>query len=172
MEESDRMANLVGEMLSLSKIDSEHFVLRHEPFDLRELLYDCMSSLEGSAKRQGLALAPCFPDQPVLVVGDEEQLRRVFSNLLANAVRYAKSAIRVECSVQARRAVAAVRDDGAGIPEEELAHLFERFHAGPKGETGLGLALAEEVVELHKGTIRAENDEEGFTLTATLPLAR
>ncbi len=161
MEESDRMANLVGEMLSLSKIDSEHFALRRDPFDLRELLYDCMSSLEGQAQRRNLTLDPCFPNQPVIVAGDEEQLRRVFLNLLANAVRYAASTIQVECVVQGRRAVVVVRDDGAGVPEEDLAHLFERFHAGPKGETGLGLALAKEVVELHKGTISAENGEIG-----------
>lgn len=100
---------------------------------------------------------------------DEVQLRRVFTNIIANALRYAKEEIQIECKADRGKAAVRIHDDGEGIAPELLPHIFDRFFSTRKGGAGIGLSLAKEIVSLHKGTIQAANNG-GAVFAISLPL--
>ncbi len=114
-------------------------------------------------------MIPDFPDEAVLVCCDEEQIAKVFKNVIMNAVRHCRETIRVMCRCEKNEVVITVKDDGSGITPEELKHIFERFYAGHEGNTGIGLSLSKEILALHKGQIRAFN-EAGAVFEIRLPL--
>ena len=100
---------------------------------------------------------------------DEVQLCRAFTNIITNALRYAKVKIEIDCKADRGKAVVCIRDDGEGIAPEMLPHIFDRFFSTRKGGAGIGLSLAKEMVLLHKGTICAANDS-GAVFEIRLPL--
>jgi two-component system, OmpR family, sensor kinase len=117
-----------------------------------------------------------FPDAPVPMVGDAKLLFQVFSNLLANAIKYSPGggAIEVDASSTADEVVVAVKDHGIGIPAADIAHLFERYHRGGNVSgivgTGMGLYLVKMAVDLHRGTVEAQSREnEGSCFVVRLP---
>ena len=120
----------------------------------------------------GIAIVPDFPDEPVMVSCDDIQLRRAVTNILSNGVRYARSALRLTCRADKRHVTIRIQDDGDGIAEEDLPHIFDRFYMGRSGKSGIGLALTREIIHLHRGTIRAYNGETGAVFEITLPAGR
>ena len=158
MRESDRMTHMIDEMLSISKIDANQLTLNMTTSDLSEILYDCIRSVEPIQQQKNVVITPLFPEKPVWVRCDENQLSRVFINILMNGIRHCNSTVVVTCTVEPKEAVVRISDDGAGISEEDMPHIFDRFYTGTKGSTGIGLALSREIMNLHKGTVTAYND--------------
>lgn len=171
MRESDKMAHMIDEMLSISKIDANQLPLNMTTSDLREILYDCIRSVEPIQNKKKITITPMFPESPVWVHCDENQLSRVFINVLMNGIRHCNSAIVVLCTAEQKSAMVKISDDGNGIAEDDLPHIFDRFYTGTKGSTGIGLALSREIVNLHNGTITAYN-EVGATFEIRLPLSK
>ena len=171
LEESDRMTELVEELLDISKIDMGRQRLTLSETDIRELLYDGIRAVEPIAAG-GIAIVPDFPEKPVMVSCDDTQLRRAVTNILSNGVRYARSKLRLTCRADKRHVTIRIQDDGDGIAEEDLPHIFDRFYMGKSGKSGIGLALTKEIVHLHRGTIRAYNGETGAVFEVTLPMDR
>ena len=169
LEETEQMSELVEELLALSRLESGQANAEFHLTDVRELLYDCLRSTEQLAEQRKLCITPCFDEKPVLVNCDEVQLRRAFSNIIINALRYANEEIRIECKADRGKAIVRICDDGEGIAPELLPHIFDRFFSTRKGGAGIGLSLAKEIVSLHKGTIRAANDG-GAVFEISLPL--
>ena len=169
LEENERMSSLIEELLALSKLEAGQIKADFHSSDVRELQYDCMRSTETLAKQKSLRIIPHFDNRPVLVSCDEIQLRRVFTNIITNALRYAEEEIEIECTQERGKAVIRIRDDGKGISPELLPHIFDRFFSTRKDGTGIGLALAREIVALHRGTIKAENDG-GAVFEISLPV--
>ena len=171
LEESDRMTELVEELLDISKIDMGRQRLTLSETDIRELLYDGIRAVEPIAAG-GITIVPDFPEEPVMVSCDDTRLRRAVTNILSNGVRYARSELRLTCRTDKRNATIRIQDDGDGIAEEDLPHIFDRFYMGRSGKSGIGLALTKEIIHLHRGTIRAYNGETGAVFEITLPTAR
>ena len=171
LEESDRMTELVEELLDISKIDMGRQQLALSEMDVRELLYDSIRAVEPIAAG-GIAIVPDFPEEPVMVSCDDTRLRRAVTNILSNGVRYARSQLRLTCRADKHHVTIRIQDDGDGIAEEDIPHIFDRFYMGRSGKTGIGLALTKEIVHLHRGTIRAYNGETGAVFEITLPMAR
>ena len=171
LEESDRMTELVEELLDISKIDMGRQLLAFSEIDIRELLYDSIRAVEPAAAG-GIAIVPDFPEEPVMVSCDDTRLRRAVTNILSNGVRYARSELRLTCRADRRQVTIRIQDDGDGIAEEDLPHIFDRFYMGKSGKSGIGLALTKEIVHLHRGTIRAYNVDTGAVFEITLPTAR
>ena len=171
LEESDRMTELVEELLDISKIDMGQQQLALSEMDVRELLYDSIRTVEPIAAA-GITIVPDFPEEPVMVSCDDVRLRRAVINVLSNGVRYACSELRLICRVDKRQVTIRIQDDGDGIAEEDLPHIFDRFYMGRSGKSGIGLALTKEIIHLHKGTIRAYNGDSGAVFEMTLPVAR
>ena len=171
LAESDRMTELVDELLDISKIDMGRQPLTLSEMDVRELLYDSIRAVEPAAAG-GIAIVPDFPEEPVMVSCDDTQLRRAVTNILSNGVRYARSELRLTCRVDKRHVTIRIQDDGDGIAEEDLPHIFDRFYMGKSGKSGIGLALTREIIHLHKGTIRARNGDTGAVFEISIPVSK
>ena len=172
LEESDRMTELVEELLDISKIDMGRQQLALSEMDVRELLYDGIRAVEPAAAASGITIAPDFPEEPVMVKCDDTQMRRAVTNILTNGLRYAHSQLCLTCRPDKRNVIIRIQDDGDGIAEGDLPHIFERFYMGKSGKSGIGLALTKEIIHLHKGTIRAYNGDSGAVFEITLPMGR
>lgn len=171
LQESDRMSALVDEILAISKIDAHQVVLSLAVTDVREILYDCLRTLEPIMKKQNTKLSLRFSQAPVHVNCDEERLSRAFTNVLSNALRHCRGTVAVMCKVKGKNCVIRIADNGKGISEKDLPHIFDRFYTGRDGNTGIGLALTDEIIRLHKGTISAQNIRSGAVFEIKLPLA-
>jgi signal transduction histidine kinase len=174
--EADRMGRLVGDLLLLSRLDAHALRVELRPVDLVPLLGELSVSFGRVAGERGVSLNAGPARGKVLA--DDGRLRQVLLILLDNALRHAPdgSTIGIECASSGRRILIMVRDHGAGIPPEDLPHLFERFYRGrgenPESGSGLGLAIARELVEAMRGKIHiASNPGLGTTVTLELSAA-
>ena len=172
LEESDRMTELVDELLDISKIDMGRQQLTLSETDIRELLYDSIRAVEPAAAASGITIAPDFPEEPIMVKCDDTQMRRAVTNILTNGLRYAHSQLCLTCRPDKRNVIIRIQDDGDGIAEGDLPHIFERFYMGKSGKSGIGLALTKEIIHLHKGTIRAYNGDGGAVFEISFPVSR
>jgi two-component system OmpR family sensor kinase len=170
-EESRRMARLVEDLLVLARLDAR----RKMPEELVDLVALAREAIGDHPERRIELVAP---DPAVPVFADREALRRVISNLLSNAVKYTPPEKKILVSVdrEGREAVLCVADEGSGIPEYALPHVFERFYQAESsraGEgSGLGLAIVREIVEALKGRVEVESAPgEGSVFTVRLPLS-
>ena len=107
-----------------------------------------------------------------MVSCDDTRLRRAVTNILSNGVRYARSELCLTCRTDKRNVTIRIQDDGDGIAEEDLPHIFDRFYMGKNGKSGIGLALTKEIIHLHKGTIRAYNGDGGAIFEISIPVSR
>lgn len=176
--EARQMKSLVEEMLTLARTDDmgPSVVLSEVPFS--DVAADCVLAFEPVAFEAGKVLEDQIAEG-ISVLGDREKLRQLASILLDNAIKYGTDAapIRLSLEKRDRQAVLKVSNAGEEIPQEQLAHLFERFYRadasrGEKSGFGLGLAIARQIVYLHKGAIRAESHGGQTTFTVSLPLKR
>lgn len=169
LTESDRLGGLVEDLLYLSRMGKTVPEGTAEPLDLREILSLCAFEQRAEAQAKDISFEFAFDESPVLAAVREEDARQMFGNLISNAIRYARSSVRLSCHTFAEKAVITVADDGPGIAEEDLPHIFERFYKAEGGKHGIGLAIAKSAAEKYGGTIEAKN-ENGASLTVTLPV--
>ena len=172
LEESARMTELVEELLDISKIDMGRQPLTLSETDIRELLYASIRAVEPAAAASGITIMPDFPEEPIIVKCDDSRLRRAVTNILSNGVRYARSQLHLTCRTEKRHVTIRIQDDGDGIAEADLPHIFDRFYMGKSGKSGIGLALTREILHLHKGTIRARHGDTGAVFEISIPVSR
>jgi two-component system, OmpR family, phosphate regulon sensor histidine kinase PhoR len=177
--ETGHIAQMVNELLDLSRIESGGAVVHLDPVDLGEVATASAERLRLFAERQGVRLAvDAAPGVPA-VRGDEARLGQVLINLLHNAVKFSPTGGDVTIRVEARdgKVVTSVEDRGVGIPRALQGRVFERFYKADRarvrgGGTGLGLSIARHVVEQHGGRIWVESEEgRGSTFSFALPIA-
>jgi two-component system, OmpR family, sensor kinase len=170
----ENMTRLVQQLLTLSKADSGNLGLQMRPLDLRVVASDAISECPPPMRQ---TVEPGFSEDPVMVNGDEDHLRRVFVNLIQNALRHTPPGGQIKVSVarDGNQAVATVADTGEGIAPEHLPHLGERFYRADAarsrddGGSGLGLAICKSIVEAHEGRMRIESRlGSGTTVTIRL----
>lgn len=141
--ETEKMAGRIEEILCMSKLESGATILHKEPMEVAPFVENCLLPLEGAVKSRGLKVELQLGEGSV--EADPDQMEHALMNVLTNAIKYADSRITVQ--YEGGRLV--VWNDGDRLSGEELAHLFNRFYTGENGNTGIGLALAKEIVELH-----------------------
>jgi signal transduction histidine kinase len=177
-EEAQRMRRLVDDLIELSRLESGEAVVEHEPLDLANVLRVCAGRFEWQLRESGASIRLDLEPLPSLE-GDERRLEQAFTNLIDNAVRHAPRGGAVTVRAEARDGLVrvAVHNTGSYIPPEELPRVFERFfqldrnRSTGAGGAGLGLAIASEVVQAHRGEIEARSDrEEGTEFLVTLPI--
>ena len=178
--ESGHLAQMVNELLDLSRIEQGTAALEVEDVALAPIVAGTVERLRLFAERQGVTLAAEVPAALPAVRADAERVGQVLMNLLHNAVKFSRPGGRVVVGAEphAEGVVVSVRDEGIGIPAAEIERIFERFYkvdrarVRGKGGTGLGLAIARHIVEGHGGRITAESEEGvGSTFSFTLPRA-
>ena len=176
VSEARRLTNMVEELLEFSRMSDGRFTLSVEPLDLKAELEDAVYTYREFFRREGIELTyqDC-PEEAVPISGDPERLRQVFCNLLDNAGKHGGSGKRIDVSIAQEEefAVIRIRDYGPGIPEEELPHVKYKFYKGSSKArgSGIGLAVCEEIVTRHEGTLDIGNAEGGGCLvTLRLPI--
>jgi PAS domain S-box-containing protein len=174
-------AQLIDDLLDISRIASGKLRLELRPLDLRSVIESAVETLRAPAEDKGLTLARALDPDVGPVMGDATRLQQVLWNLLTNSLKFTPPGGRIEIFLRRRagQAELRVRDTGQGISSALLPRIFDRFRQGdssttrPQGGLGLGLAIVRQLVELHGGTIKADSQGEGqgATMTVTLPLA-
>jgi diguanylate cyclase (GGDEF)-like protein/PAS domain S-box-containing protein len=172
-----RLLRLVNTLLDFTRIEAGRGTTAFELTDLSSFTCELASVFRSAVERAGLRLALDCPPLPDLVYVDRGMWEKIVLNLLSNAFKFTlHGTIEVTVRANGQYARLTVRDTGVGIPEHELAHIFERFHrieetrGRTREGTGIGLALVQELVQLHQGTIRAESRiGEGSTFIVELP---
>jgi two-component system, OmpR family, phosphate regulon sensor histidine kinase PhoR len=176
--ETDRLAQLVEELLELALLESGAAKLEREPFDVAEIIPRATERLHAHAFQHGVDLIVQACPTPALIIGDALRLERVLINLVDNAVKFTAPGGRViiACDVRNDQVVVSVNDTGAGIPAQDVGRVFERFYKADRARasagTGLGLAIAKHTVEAHNGRIWVESVEgAGSTFSFSIPEA-
>ncbi|HEV8663546.1 MAG TPA: ATP-binding protein [Candidatus Methylomirabilis sp.] len=175
----ERVMRLVANFLNLTRIEAGQIGIVPRALDLAEVLTAAVERMRGLAAERRVRLELEPPRGPLPLTGDPEMLESVFSNLLDNAVKFSPEGASVVVGVGAdpRTLTVQVRDQGPGIPPEEVPRVFERFFRGREAAaarrvpgTGLGLHISKAIVEAHGGRIGVESRVgEGSTFTVTLP---
>jgi two-component system phosphate regulon sensor histidine kinase PhoR len=182
-EQGRRMARLIDDLLSLSRIEQKQHVRPEAAVDLSQAARHVVDTLAPMAREMGVEIKSSA-ELPVVVTGDRDELVRVAENLIENAIKYgarpeAAGGDRVEVSVvkTAKDGALVVRDFGRGIPPEHLPRLTERFYRVDAGQsrakngTGLGLAIVKHILARHRGRLTiVSRPDQGSTFTATVPL--
>ena len=180
-----RMARLIDDLLSLSRIELRAHQRPDTPVDLVPIVRQVVDGLQTLARDRDVAVEVTAPAEPLMVLGDRDELIRLFENLIENGLKYGASGKRVDIALTRvdapdgkGEARVSVRDYGPGIAAEHLPRLTERFYRVDVGEsraqggTGLGLALVKHILNRHHGRLTIDSKEgEGATFTVRLPLA-
>ena len=172
------LSHLIDDLFELAQLEAGGLPLEKGENSLCDLISDTIESFSELAARQEVTLEGRAAPVVDPVIMDAQQIGRVLSNLVGNALRHTPSGgtVRVQASAQPGGARVEIQDSGEGIPAQDLPHVFERFYRGEKsrsratGGAGLGLAIAKGIVEAHGGTIGVESQPgQGTRFTFTLP---
>lgn len=173
LDEARVLSRLVDDLRMLALAESGALKLQKEPTDVAVWLSEVAASFRAQADAQNVALSVDVPPDLPLMDLDPERMRQVLSNLIANALRYTPSGgtIRVRAVAEDKSVSVSVSDTGAGIPPEDLPHIFDRFYkSGDSRGMGLGLAIAKNLVAAHGGEISAQSTPgQGTMIQFTLP---
>jgi two-component system phosphate regulon sensor histidine kinase PhoR len=183
--QAGRMARLIDDLLSLSRIELRAHVNPDVSIDLVTIVRQVLDSLQTLAKERDVKLMLAAPNNPIIVRGDRDELTRLFENLVENGLKYGASGKRVEVRIDVVKdasgkhdeAKIAVRDYGPGIAPEHVPRLSERFYrvdvgqSRAEGGTGLGLALVKHILNRHQGRLEIDSTlGQGSTFTAVVPV--
>lgn len=176
VSEARRLTNMVEELLEFSRIQDGRFTLSVEPMDIKAELEDAVYTYREFFRREGIELNhfDCDEEFPP-IAGDPERLRQVFCNLLDNAAKHGGSGKRIDTAIarDEDQVVITIRDYGPGIPAEELPHVKYKFYKGSSKArgSGIGLAVCDEIITRHEGTLDIDNAEGGGCIvTIHLPI--
>lgn len=152
MRETERMSDLVNSILEMSKLDSGAAECNIKENDIREIIYDCVAAIGPKASEAGVRIDMDIPG-PVFADCDEGKMYSAISNIIVNGIRYAKSYVKIAVDANKDDVRIVISNDGGSMTADEISHVFDRFYKGNKGQTGIGMALAKEYIELHGGHI-------------------
>ncbi|MCL2813401.1 MAG: HAMP domain-containing histidine kinase [Oscillospiraceae bacterium] len=161
ISESERLNELVSDLLYISKIDNTNNPVLAKDVNLAELSENCAGKLRGLVVNHDKTIKIIPPPKEIYIDCNEENLMRAVMNIMANGVRYAKTNVEVSFRESGQSVFLHVKDDGPGIPEKELPDIFKRFYKGPSGKHGIGLSIAKSIAEQHNAKITAKNRLDG-----------
>ncbi|MBC7874771.1 MAG: response regulator, partial [Ferruginibacter sp.] len=171
----DRLLQLINQLLDLSKLEGGKMDLQVAKTDITGLLKAIASSFDSLAEQNQVNYHVHFPEENIIGYTDRDKLEKIVVNLLSNAFRFTAANGTVSFSVEQdeKRLRFTVQDNGVGMPKEQLDKIFDRFHqvAGTEGGTGIGLSLAKELLQLHKGQISVQSETgKGSSFRVSIPV--
>lgn len=177
LNEAKRLSKLINDVLDISKIEAGKITLHKVEFDVILLLKNVVNRLVPKAEAKDVVLSFEIPSEEVLLHLDKERIEQVFENLINNAIKFTPEGGRVAVFAQGfyKEFEVIISDTGIGIPKKDLPFIFQKFYrvSRPGSEipgTGLGLALVKQIIDLHKGLITVQSEEEkGTTFIIKLP---
>jgi len=177
--EAERMTRLVRDLLQLSNFDSHSITFYKEYNDYIDLTKKCIKQLQMASSKKNISIKLLTTEKQLVGAFDLHRIEQVFINIISNAIKYTPEEGVIDIQLVRRDDVCVVRvkDNGIGIPADDLAHIFDRFYRVDKartrnaGGTGLGLSIAKEIINGHEGHIEIESEfGKGTTVTISIPL--
>ncbi|MBO5020678.1 MAG: HAMP domain-containing histidine kinase, partial [Clostridia bacterium] len=175
LSEADRLSGLVEELLDFSRMQTGRMTVVSQPLNISWLLSESVAMYVELSKKQGIELIYTKPTEEYQVLGDTNRLKQVFINIIDNAVKYTENGGQVLVSQELEEACVriTVKDTGVGIPAQDIDRVKEKFYKANKTVrgSGIGLAVADEIIKQHQGLLFIESTEGvGTTATIVLPL--
>ena len=175
LSEADRLSGLVEELLDFSRMQTGRLTVVSQPFNISSLLEESVSMYAELSKKQGIELIFTPPAEEIEVMGDMNRIKQVFINIIDNAVKYTESGGQVLINQIKEEACVRIEvsDTGVGIPAQDLDRVKEKFYKANKTVrgSGIGLAVADEIIKQHKGLLFIESTEGvGTKATIVLPI--
>ncbi|MBI5402126.1 MAG: ATP-binding protein [Ignavibacteriae bacterium] len=167
LKQTERLRELVDDLINISKLEAGMKISKRY-FEINRFIKDVVTELSGlSEKRNVVIKIESGVSDKTMAFGDEERLKQVFVNLIDNATKYAAENGEIIIGIRntEKDVIISVKDNGVGIPKEDLPRIFERFYRVDKtrsrdmGGSGLGLSIVKHILELHNSTIRVESEE-------------
>lgn len=178
-EKTNAVSRLVNDIMELQQAGSP--LIKRVPVSLSDVVHKAVEGCAAAAAQAGLTIVEQFPEERLLVMGDEHRLTQVFDNLLGNAIKFSPNGGQIVVRIESVRSAvrASVSDQGIGIPKEEQKRIFDRFYrvdgSGGRrfGGSGLGLAIVKNIVEAHGGEVWVESEPgKGSTFYVSIPQYR
>jgi signal transduction histidine kinase len=175
LSEADRLSSLVEELLDFSRMQTGRLSLISEPMDVTMILHESADMYMELAKKHDIDLVVSAPNEGIAVLGDKNRLKQVFINIIDNAVKYTNAGGQVLVNFDTEEACVriTVTDTGVGIPAEDIDRVKEKFYKANKKVrgSGIGLAVADEIIKQHDGLLFIESTENvGTKVTVVLPI--
>lgn len=175
-DEAERLSGIVEELLDFSRMQSGHISMQFTRMDLLAELEEAVVLFRDRAKWEGIELIYVEAAELPPIVGDRDRLKQVFINIIDNAIKYSNPGgrVRVEAADMGAHVQVVISDSGVGIAKADLPNVKNKFYKANRTRpgSGIGLALADEIVRRHKGKLEIESEEGvGTTVTITLPAA-
>lgn len=179
LDETDRLTDLVRDLLDLSRLESGKFPLTLAPFDINELVRRNLVNFEPRISEKNIDVRVALSEEPLSVMADANRINQVVSNIIDNAVKFMSgenSLLTLETRRDGKNARVTIKNNGPDIPEADLPYIFERFYKADKahtsgGGTGLGLSICQRILQQHGSAIEARSGGGETAFTFTLPLA-
>lgn len=168
-DESKRLNSLIEQLLILSRIENNTYENEFETMNMSDIIKEYIQKINGYAIKENKSLLLDVKNDNIPVKINEQLLSQAVVNVISNCIKYAKTEVRVCVYKQNTKAVIRISDDGEGISQKDLPHIFERFYKGKKGNFGLGLSIAKSAIEFMGGSIKAYNDS-GAVFEILIPL--
>ncbi len=168
IEESSRLTEVVDGILTLTRMDQAQYDVIPVEVDIREFIEERFDSLNGLTYSGKIKLE-LLPGEDFEIITDAQLLERAFTNVVSNCIRYAKSRVDISAGERDGYAYIMVKDDGPGLKDDEIEHLFDRFYKGEKGNHGLGLAIARSCLEYMGASIEAYDSPDGAVFVIKMP---
>ncbi len=178
LNESDRMTKIVQDLLELSKFDAGKIKISFKKFNITQSIQDVYDAVLLDAQKSGHEMSLEIENELPEIYGDSSRIEQVIMNIISNSIKYTPEGGKISVSGRAEddEVFITVRDNGIGIPEEDIPRIFDRFYRVDKarsretGGTGLGLSIAQEIISRHNGRIEVESKlNEGTAVTIVLP---
>ena len=178
-KQSERLAELIGDLLDVSRLESGKFVLKRQRLSLGDTIRSTIYELCNIIKEKAILIADNIPEGLPEIEADENRMKQVMLNLVGNAIKFSGEGGKITVNAQAthNEILVQIIDQGIGIPAEALPHVFDKFYQKDgsntriRGGLGLGLYITKQIVEAHGGQIRVESKlNQGSTFSFTLPL--
>jgi two-component system, OmpR family, phosphate regulon sensor histidine kinase PhoR len=181
-QNAERLGRLIADLMTLSQIELKRTKFQFAAYDMNQMMQECVDALAPLAEKKNITLNLEWAPEGTDVFCDSEAVHQILANLLDNAIKYTPEGGRIEVGAarqagNGQRVEIFVRDNGPGIPAEELPRLFERFYRVDKarsrelGGTGLGLAIVKHLVQAQGGEVRVASEvQKGSTFAFTLPI--
>lgn len=181
LDETRRMSGMVNDLLDIARIESGQYKLNLTVFDINDLISRVLITFEARITAKNIDVDAQLDYEPLYVEADRDRIGQVLHNLIDNAIKFMpdeNGLLTIKSVANKHSVYVSVRDNGSGIPKEDLAHIFDRFYKAEKAHTykngsgtGLGLSIVKLVIDQHKGEIKAESSENGTIFTFSLKQA-
>ena len=175
VNETERLSQMVEELLDFSRMQSGHFTLQNANMDILAELGDAVLIYSDKARRENKSIIYDEPEMLPFVYGDKNRIRQVFINVIDNAVKYSSAGdtVTIKAYEEDGNVIVSVTDTGVGIKGSDLAKVKTKFYKAnhTRRGSGIGLAVADEIISMHGGTldITSEGEGKGTSVKITLP---